>query len=266
MTAGSRASRRLPLILCLLFSTAAIFISVPDLSAQPLTITTPSPMPAGVRGVPYSLTLAATGGVKPYTWSIPFGVLRAGLTLNASSGAISGTPTTAEPVGFTVRVASSGTTEVANKDFTLPIVVPLTITTTSMPSGTVTVNYNGPLNATGGLLPYSWSIASGQLPAGLTLSGSNIVGTPLSEGPSSFTVRVTDNSQPAQTAQASFSIVINPGPITITTTSLPPATVGTAYNQPVTGNGGTTPYHWSIVAGNLPAGLNLVGSAITGTP
>src|SRR5262245_4827215 len=202
MTAATCALRRIPLALCLLFTTAVLFISAPDLSAQPLSITTASPLPAGVRGTPYSLTLAATGGTKPYTWSVLSGALPAGVSLNASSGVISGTPTVAGTASFTIRVASSGTTEVANKDFTLAIAAPLTITTSSLAAGNVTLAYLVQLNASGGTPPYNWSIASGQLPAGLALVGSTIAGTPLSEGISTFMVRVTDSSQLVQSAQA----------------------------------------------------------------
>lgn len=60
----------------------------------------------GVRSVTYSDTLTATGGDSDYTWSIPVGVLPTGLTLNTSTGEISGTPTTAETRNFTVQVAS----------------------------------------------------------------------------------------------------------------------------------------------------------------
>jgi len=64
-------------------------------------------LPSGTVGTTYSQTLAATGGTPPYTWSISGGSLPAGLSLNTSTGQISGTPTTAGTSNFTVRVTDS---------------------------------------------------------------------------------------------------------------------------------------------------------------
>jgi large repetitive protein len=76
----------------------------------PLAITTTS-LPNGTVGVTYSQTLAASGGATPYTWSISSGSLPANLSLNASTGIISGTPTAAATSNFTIKVtASSGAT------------------------------------------------------------------------------------------------------------------------------------------------------------
>lgn len=76
--------------------------------AAPLQITTTS-LPSGSPGVFYSTTLAATGGFSPYTWSITQGSLPGGLTLNATSGLISGTPTNSGTSSFTIQVSDNGT-------------------------------------------------------------------------------------------------------------------------------------------------------------
>src|ERR1700759_1516391 len=73
------------------------------------TIPTASPLPSGQVATAYSVTLAATGGTTPYTWSISAGSLPAGLGLNASTGAITGTPTAGGITSsFTVKVTGSG--------------------------------------------------------------------------------------------------------------------------------------------------------------
>jgi hypothetical protein len=85
----------------------------------------------------------------------------------------------------------------------------LTITTSSLPNGSRNVAYSATLTASGGKMPYAWSIASGNLPTGLSLgSTGTISGTPTQKGNFSFSVRVTDSSTPAATATKALSIRI----------------------------------------------------------
>ena len=87
---------------------------------------------------------------------------------------------------------------------------PLTLVTTSLPNGTSNTAYSAALTAVGGTTPYTWSIAGGSLPPGLTLVASNgvIGGIPTSTGTFNFNVRVADSSTPAQSATNSLSITI----------------------------------------------------------
>ncbi|MEK9140497.1 MAG: putative Ig domain-containing protein [Nitrospirota bacterium] len=84
----------------------AVTITAPGV--QPLVITTTA-LPAGTVGTAYNATLVATGGAGAKSWSVSTGTLPAGLSLNASTGAISGTPTAAGAPLFTVRAQDSGT-------------------------------------------------------------------------------------------------------------------------------------------------------------
>jgi hypothetical protein len=149
--------------------------------------------------------------------------------------------------------------------------VPLVATTTSLPNGQVGSAYSAALAATGGSLPYKWTIASGTLPAGLSLNGSagTITGTPTaSANATALKFTVTDSSSPAQSQSVTLSLTINASGLTITTSSLPNGQVGIAYSATLAATGGTSPYTWTITSGALPAGLSLNGSAgtITGTP
>jgi hypothetical protein len=147
----------------------------------------------------------------------------------------------------------------------------LTITTSSLPDGQVNANYHETLAASGGTAPLTWEISSGNLPAGLNLTGSTgiISGTPTTAGTSNFKVKVTDSGAPVQTATRDLSITVNTLPqLTITTTSLRSKVLGETYADTLEAQNGQPPYSWSIVSGNLPNGLALNASngMISGTP
>jgi hypothetical protein len=115
--------------------------------------------------------------------------------------------------------------------------VPLIASTHSLPSGTIGVAYSQAVIATGGIPPYAWTITSGNLPAGLSLSTSGVIsGTPITAGSTSVSFKVTDNSN--ATATQSIIITINNGTITTTTTTAPVTTttapVATTTTAPVT--------------------------------
>jgi uncharacterized protein YjdB len=107
----------------------------------------------------------------------------------------------------TISAALSGVT--GSTTLTVQAVL-LAITTASLPTGTVSVEYSAPLTASGGTLPYTWSLASGGLPAGLTLNASSgaITGTPTTAGASNFTAKVTDAGSPVQTATKALSVTV----------------------------------------------------------
>ena len=96
-------------------------------------------------------------------------------------------------------------------NFNVGSTLPLSVSTTSLPNGTQSAPYNQSLAAVGGTTPYTWSLLSGTLPSGLTLSTSGqISGTPTTVGASNFTVQVTDSGAPAQTATQALSIIVGP--------------------------------------------------------
>src|SRR4029434_3205930 len=99
------------------------------------------------------------------------------------------------------------------------------------------------------------SVLSGTLPAGLSLNGAAISGTPTTGGTSNFTLRVRDNNSPALTFDKAFTLDVVV-PVIITTTSpLPAGATGVSYSQNLSAAGGLAPYSSSVITGSLPAGL-----------
>jgi hypothetical protein len=235
----------------------------------PTLLITKSSFAEGTVGVVnYNEALTAGGGIPPYTWSVVSGTLPDGLSLIGNT--IRGTPTTAGSFIFSVRAADNGGAFAQTQQQAFTIVIkppPLVITKASLAEGTVGVAYNETLTAGGGTPPFTWSVISGNLPGGLSLNGAAITGTPTTAGSFPVTIRVADNGgSAAQTQQQAYTIVIKPPPLLITKESLIEGTVGVFYSDTVIGGGGTPPFTWSVITGNLPPGLTLTGSIISGTP
>jgi hypothetical protein len=160
--------------------------------------------------------LVATGGVPPYTFSIISGSVPPGLTLNPSTGAITGTPTQAGTFNFTAQVTDSTGSKAGTATANCSIVVsppPVTLTCANSVDQ-VGVPYSSSLVASGGTPPYTFSITSGSLPPGLTLNSATgaITGTPTTAGNFAFTAQVVDSTGgQAGTATANCGIFVSAG-------------------------------------------------------
>lgn len=236
----------------------AVRVLQPIASSQP-SVTTTSPLPAGVIGRPYAATLMATGGTSPYSWVITAGQLPAGLQLSPA-GSISGTPTASGSFLITVQATDSFlvTSNKAILEIDISQGAPGGLTITTQPvmiPGAVGVSYSQPLGASGGTPPYNWILIAGALPNGLTLSPSGIIsGTPTTSGTASFTVRLNDNT----------------GVITTQTFSLTVLSVGTLTRTGVFGHiaiGGswTTRVYLTNIS-TSPVAINLVFRDDNGNP
>jgi hypothetical protein len=212
-----------------------------------LRISTTS-LPSGTAGVPYSATLSAAGGIGPYAWTLVSGTLPAGLTLNASTGAISGSPAPASGSQLVFQVSVSESLA-QTSTVTVAINITLTggglnITTTSLPGGQVGVAYAATLTASGGTVPYTWALTKGALPAGLSLNTATgaITGIPTAAAAAvSLTFKVTDSGTFTQSNVGTFSVTIAPATLRITSTSLPQGKGGVAYRPPLGASGGAVP-------------------------
>lgn len=197
-----------------------------------ILIPTPSSLPAGTTGIAYSALLTATGGLAPYTWSLVSATPNTGgwISLGASSGIISGTPTKAESESISVRVTDSvGNT--TTKTFSMTIASNLAISTSSpLPGATTGTLYSTTIAASGGSGAYTWSITSNTPNTGgwssINASTGAISGTPGTAETESIVVKVTDAA--GNTASKTFALVVAAA-ATTTLLSFMKAQVGSKY-------------------------------------
>jgi len=164
-------------------------ITIPD----ELAITTTTIQPYYItRNKPYSsIAIQATGGTPPYSWITAIG--NYGLDINSITGVISGITTNSDGViSFSVTVRDS-VNRTTSKQFSLSVGTEPSISTASpLTEGVLGKSYSQSLSATG-TLPITWSVYSGTLPNGLSLTGSVISGTAQTIQQSTFTIRAVNN-------------------------------------------------------------------------
>jgi hypothetical protein len=196
---------------------ASVFVVVTPL-VVPLQITTTS-LPEVMAGSAYSETLAASGGKSPYHWKLTSGTLPQGLTFTGATGVLAGTTaqTGQYSISFQVTDSSWPTQFTASAQYVLPVSSVLEITTTLLPQITAGSTYNSEVSGVGGMSPYSWSISTGKLPSGISLSSStgDFTGTTSQTGSYNFTVKLTDSSTPPQTATQALSVTVVPAQSTV---------------------------------------------------
>jgi hypothetical protein len=176
-------------------------------------VITTEALPCAVRNQPYAESIVTTGGKSPYTYELTAGSLPLGLSLNSTSGEISGT--TAEIGGFsaeiTIRATDAGTpSDYDEQLLTIYVVDPLEITTDTFQDAAKGYAYMAALEGQGGLSPYSWHLHSGTLPAGLELDSATgeITGSPTDCGSYDFTIRIEDASSIANTFTKAFTLTV----------------------------------------------------------
>ncbi len=172
------------------------------------TITTGSPLQSWILGVASSRSLLATGGTAPYRWSLSQGSLPDGLSMS-SGGLIAGVPTVANTFTFTVQVTDSST---PNQHYAKPLTLGvLSVTPQNLPTALVNSTYVQPLQANGGVPPYTWT-APQTLPPGIiwgfdARQQPQLSGTPTTVGSYPLSVTVADSTLAAVTENYTLAVL-----------------------------------------------------------
>ena len=176
-----------------------------------LTLVADTPPSTAVAGQPYTFALSASGGFPPYKlWSVQSGTLPTGITLNETSGQLTGTPIEDGSFSFEVQVTdAAGATGSAQLQLTVDPPLPLAVSSTPLPAGYVGLVYRAPLAATGGIPPFTWKV-EGDLPAGILLNGGYLLGIPLVAGETPVGLTVSDGRGVSAQAPAALKVTAAP--------------------------------------------------------
>jgi hypothetical protein len=152
----------------------------------------PGTLPVGSTGVAYSQTLTAAPGAAPFSFALSAGELPDGLSLSAA-GSLSGTPTGSGTFSFRVGVTDANDCT-GSQPYSLVVACsPLALRTNPPPAGVMDVPYSHTLSVVSGRAPFTFVLADGELPTGLSLSADGVIsGAPTMAGTAWFTVGVSD--------------------------------------------------------------------------
>ena len=244
-----------------------------DIVRRTRRITISADLPQATVSTPYNAVISLSGGISPYYLSIDRGALPAGLTLNSSTGTISGKALVAGSYEFAVRA-----TDRTHADFGFKLLTLAVARAQAGPNISVQISPANPTVSSGGTQQFTatvretgdvgvtWSATAG------TISKTGLLVAPAVKVATTATVTATSVADTSKKASATVLVTASaptPAPKpTITSTSLPPATTGVAYSAALAASGGQLPYTWSITAGALPQGLQLANASgsISGAP
>lgn len=246
-------------------ATLSITVSAPTLSMTPA-----SGALNGTAATAYTQTFAASGGSASFTY-VQSGTLPTGVTFDASTAKLSGTPRQAGsfPITVTATDHSTGIGPFSvTGSYTLTIAAPtLALTPATLTALERGVAYSQQMNATGGITPYTWAVTSGTLPAGLTLTtGGLLAGTPTTAGAVNFTITATDSSvAPGFSVAQPYSLTVGQG-APVAAASASAIAYGSSANLISLSLSGGTPTTLTLVSAAAHGTATVSGTSISYTP
>ncbi|HEV7487911.1 MAG TPA: putative Ig domain-containing protein [Thermoanaerobaculia bacterium] len=237
------------------------------INCQTITVTNPATT-TGTAGTAFSQTFTQTGGIGTTTFAIFSGTLPTGMTFHSSTGVLDGTPTQTGSFPLIIRATDSNSCSGDGATYTLVIgCQTITVTNPATTTGTAGTPFSQSFSQSGSIGGSTFSLNSGSLPAGLTLSAAGLLsGTPTQTGSFPITVKVTDGNN-CTGIGATYTLVIGCQTINVTNPATTTGTIQVAFNQTFTQSGAIGGATFSLNSGSLPAGLTLSSAGVlSGTP
>ena len=236
------------------------------IACQLVTVTNPV-VNTGTVNVAFSQTFTAGNAIAPVTFTLNSGTLPAGITLNPSTGVLSGTPTQTGSFPITIKATDVNSCTGTGPIYTLTINCQvITVTNPATNTGTVNVAFSQTFTAGNAIAPVTFTLNSGTLPTGITLSSAGVLsGTPTQTGSFPITVKATDANS-CFAVGGIYTLTINCQVISVTNPGVNTGTAGVAFSQTFTQSGGLGTITWSET-GALPGGitLNTASGVLSGT-
>jgi hypothetical protein len=236
------------------------------IACQTITVTNPANT-NGTAGAAFSETFTQTSAIGSATFTLGSGTLPAGITL-AANGVLSGTPTQTGSFPITVTVTDANGCTGTSATYTL-VIACQTITVTNPSNANYAVNTAAfeVFSQTGGIGTVTFTLATGTLPAGLTLNANgSITGTPTQTGSFPITVTATDANGCTGTS-STYTLVVACQTITVTNPLNANGTANAAFSETFTQTGAIGSATFTLGSGTLPAGITLAANGVlSGTP
>src|SRR5437667_3793027 len=212
-------------------------------------ITISANLPEATMGSPYNAVISVRGGAAPYQFSIASGTLPSGLSLNSTTGTISGTPLVSGTYRFAIIATDAAGTSSQEKGFTLAVAEVPTVSISVLPAS-ATVHSGGTQQFTAVInnnhLGVTWSASAG------SISNTGLFTAPVVAAQSTAIVTASIVADPTKTASATVTVNASTPALLITSNTLPLAIAGAPYSTTLRASGGKLPYTWSIASGALP--------------